>query len=77
MRCRALRNALGTAGAHNRSGYRTDNLVQQVVGPPYRLECLLENIQANGADTSVLRTSVALIGAVGALVQFRHRACRF
>ena len=64
MRCRSLVNGLSLAGANNRSGYRTDNLVQQVVGPPYRLECLGENIQANGADASALRASAPLIGAL-------------
>ncbi len=64
MRCRSLVNGLSYAGADNGSGYRTDNLVQQVVGPPYRLESLGENIQANGADASVLRTPAPLIGAL-------------
>ena len=71
MRCRSLVNGLGAAGAFNRSGYRTDNLVQQVVGPPYRLACLGESIQANGADTFVLRTSVPLIGALGVMNKCR------
>ena len=65
MRCRSLVNGLGEAGAFNRSGYRTDNLVQQVMGPPYRLECPGENIQANGAEAFALRASVPPIGAVG------------
>ena len=64
MRCRSLVNGLGAAGAFNRSGYRTDNLVQQVVGPPYRLACLGESIQANRADTSALRAPAPLIGAL-------------
>lgn len=64
MRCRSLVNGLSYAGALRRSGYRTDNLVQQVVGPPYRLEYLGENIQAVGADASVLRTPARLNGAL-------------